>query len=135
MTERRYLQRSQPRLHIIPMIDVMMFLLVFFVLIVFHSIPDSGVNVNLPQAAHTDPLPLQSIVINVNSGGMASVQGHEMAVNRLPAYLRSQQDSRRLKVILAGDRSLPLRDLVHVMSAIRSAGIKNVGIAVRGQQP
>lgn len=135
MSERRYLQRSQPRLNIIPMIDVMMFLLVFFVLIVFNSIPDSGINVKLPQAAHTDPLPLQSIVINVDSRDMASVQGHEMSIKRLPGYLRSRQGSRPLKVILAGDRSLPLSDLVHVMSAIRSAGIKNVGIAVRGRHP
>lgn len=131
MTERRYLQRREPRLNIIPMIDVMMFLLVFFVLIVFHSIPDSGINVDLPAAAHTDPLPRRNIVINVDSRSSASIHGRHVAVGHLASYLRSLRDSRRMSVVLVGDRSLPLNDLVHVMSAIRSSGIQNVGIAVR----
>lgn len=131
MSERRYLQRSQPRLNIIPMIDVMMFLLVFFVLIVFQSIPDSGINVSLPQAAHTDPLPPRNIVVNVESATTVRVHGRHLALNRLPAYLKSLRKGRKLSVVLVGGRSLPLKALVHVMSAVRSSGVKNVGIAIR----
>lgn len=131
MTGRRYLQRREPRLNIIPMIDVMMFLLIFFVLIVFHSIPDSGLNVNLPTAAHTDPLPRKNVVINVDSRTSASIDGQRVAVDHLASYLRARQNSRHLSVVLVGARSLHLNDLVHIMSAIRSSGVENVGIAVR----
>jgi biopolymer transport protein ExbD len=134
MNERRYLQRREPRLNIIPMIDVMMFLLVFFVLIVFHSIPDSGIDVNLPAATHTNPLPRKNVVVNVDSRSEVSVQGRRVAVDHLASYLLSLHDSQHLSVILAGDRALPLRDLVHVMSAIRASGVRNVDIAVRGQR-
>ena len=45
MRKRRdMLERERPRLEIVPMIDIMMFLLVFFVMIVLRMIPDSGVS-------------------------------------------------------------------------------------------
>jgi len=52
MRKRRdLLERERPRLEIIPMIDIMMFLLVFFVMIVLKMIPDSGVTLSLPGAS------------------------------------------------------------------------------------
>jgi biopolymer transport protein ExbD len=44
MRKRRdMMERERPRLEIVPMIDIMMFLLVFFFMIVLRMIPDSGV--------------------------------------------------------------------------------------------
>ena len=51
------LEREKPRLEIVPMIDIMMFLLVFFVMIVLRMIPDSGVTLHLPGASTAQPLP------------------------------------------------------------------------------
>ena len=47
---RDMLERGRPRLEIVPMIDIMMFLLVFFVMIVLRMIPNSGVTLSLPGA-------------------------------------------------------------------------------------
>jgi len=43
--------RKASRIEIIPMIDVMMFLLVFFVLISINALPALGLKVALPYAA------------------------------------------------------------------------------------
>ena len=47
-------KRSRARIEIIPMIDVMMFLLVFFVLISTNVLPALGLRVALPHAAAPD---------------------------------------------------------------------------------
>ncbi len=42
--ERRYFERKKGRIEIIPMIDIMLFLLVFFIMITIQMIPDQGLN-------------------------------------------------------------------------------------------
>ena len=51
MDRSRYFEHQEPRLNIIPMIDIMMFLLVFFVLMVLHMIPNTGVKPSIFKAA------------------------------------------------------------------------------------
>ena len=43
--------RKKARIEIVPMIDVMMFLLVFFVLISLHVIPALGIKTQLPTSS------------------------------------------------------------------------------------
>ena len=47
----RYFEHKKARIEIIPMIDVMLFLLVFFIIITLQMIPDKGVNLQLPYPA------------------------------------------------------------------------------------
>ncbi len=44
----RYFEHRKARIEIIPMIDVMLFLLVFFIIVTLNMIPDAGVNLQLP---------------------------------------------------------------------------------------
>ena len=46
--------RRKARIEIIPMIDVMMFLLVFFVLISMNVIPATGIKTQLPGSTQPD---------------------------------------------------------------------------------
>ena len=52
-------QRKKARIEIIPMIDVMMFLLVFFVLISVNVIPALGIKTEQPNSSQVQPLKLQ----------------------------------------------------------------------------
>ncbi|MBU2842851.1 ExbD/TolR family protein, partial [Acidithiobacillus thiooxidans] len=45
---RRYFEQKKGRVEIIPMIDIMLFLLVFFIMITLQMIPDKGLNLQLP---------------------------------------------------------------------------------------
>ncbi len=62
-------ERGRPRLEIVPMIDIMMFLLVFFVMIVLKMIPDSGVKLQLPGASTANELKPTQIVIMIDPNG------------------------------------------------------------------
>jgi len=127
MRKRRdLLEREKPRLEIVPMIDIMMFLLVFFVMIVLHMIPDSGVTLSLPGATTAQQLPHTQVVIVIDQSGNTHVQNQTMTPDALAAYL---QNLKNTDVIIAGDKGTKLQQLMSVMDIVRKAGITNIGIA------
>ena len=128
-------QRERPRLEIVPMIDIMMFLLVFFVMIVLRMIPDSGVTLSLPGAATAQKLPHTQVVIIIDRQGTLHVQNQVMSPDALETYLQGVKASNDTDVIIAGDKGTNLQELMNVMDVTRKAGITNIGIATNNQEP
>jgi biopolymer transport protein ExbD len=126
-------QRERPRLEIVPMIDIMMFLLVFFVMIVLRMIPDSGVTLSLPGAATAQRLPHTQVVIIIDRQGTLHVQNQVMSPDALETYLQGVKASKDTDVIIAGDKGTNLQELMNVMDVTRKAGITNIGIATNNQ--
>jgi biopolymer transport protein ExbD len=130
MRKRRgLLEREKPRLEIVPMIDIMMFLLVFFVMIVLRMIPDSGVTLSLPGASTAQQLPHTQVVIVIDSQGDMHVNDRVMSAEALETYLQGVKASHDTDVIVAGDKGTKLQQLMNVMDLVRKAGITNIGIA------
>ncbi|MDE2239165.1 MAG: biopolymer transporter ExbD [Rhodospirillales bacterium] len=123
------LEREKPRLEIIPMIDIMMFLLVFFVMIVLKMIPDSGVTLHLPGASTAQPLPHTEVVIIIDQKGLMHVKDHVMGADQLESYLQTVKAGHDTDVIVAGDKGTKLQQLMSVMDLVRKAGITDIGIA------
>jgi biopolymer transport protein ExbD len=127
------MERERPRLEIVPMIDIMMFLLVFFVMIVLRMIPDSGVTLSLPGASTAQSLPHTQVVIIIDQSGAMHVKDQIMTPDALETYLQGVKATNDTDVIVAGDKGTQLQQLMNVMDLTRKAGITNIGIAT--QQP
>jgi biopolymer transport protein ExbD len=117
---RELMDRERPRLEIVPMIDIMMFLLVFFVMIVLRMIPDSGVTLSLPGAATAQQ-------------GQLHVKDQTLSPDALQTYLQEVKTSHDTNVIVAGDKGTKLQQLMSVMDIVRKAGITDIGIATKNQ--
>ena len=130
---RDMLERERPRLEIVPMIDIMMFLLVFFVMIVLRMIPDSGVTLSLPGASTAQPLPHTSVVIIIDQSGAMHVKDQVMTPDALETYLQGVKATSDTDVIVAGDKGTKLQQIMDVMDLTRKAGITNIGIATKDQ--
>jgi biopolymer transport protein ExbD len=130
---RDMLERERPRLEIVPMIDIMMFLLVFFVMIVLRMIPDSGVTLSLPGASTAQPLPHTEVVIIIDPAGGLHVKDQVMTPDALETYLQGVKATNDTDVIVAGDKGTKLQQLMDVMDLTRKAGITNIGIATKNQ--
>jgi len=126
----RYLQRRKARIEIVPMIDIMFFLLVFFIMVTLDMIPASGIEGRLPAAATAQRLESPQVVISLDAAGMIQIDHHELTLEQLGALLRERGSETR--VVIAGAEQAALGDLVAVMDACRAAGITRVGIATRG---
>ncbi|MBK1724599.1 biopolymer transporter ExbD [Thiocystis violacea] len=125
----RYLQRRKARIEIVPMIDIMFFLLVFFIMVTLNMIPATGIGSRLPSSSSAERLESSQIVIGLDAAGMIGVDQQILTLEQLGALLRER--GTETSVIIAGAEAAALSDLVAVMDACRLAGITRIGIATR----
>ena len=124
-----YFDANRPRVEVIPMIDIMMFLLVFFVVISLNMIAGSGVQMEIPGSKTTQQLKVSTITVGVTKDGKVVVAGKQVSLDELKARLNALKKDGPVDVVLAGDKDVPLQMLLGVMDTIRGSGISSVGIA------
>ncbi len=124
-----YFDASKPRVEVIPMIDIMMFLLVFFVVISLNMIAGSGVQLEIPSSKTTTELKASTLTVGVTKDGKVVVAGKPVNPDELKAKLGQLKKDGPVDVVLAGDKDVPLQMLLGVMDTIRGSGISSVGIA------
>ncbi len=130
-----YFETDRPRVEVIPMIDIMMFLLVFFVLLTLKMIAGTGVAMELPGSATTQELKTSTITIGVTKDGETVVDGAVLNNEDLKKKLLELKKDNAVDVVLAGDRDASLQTLLNAMDAVRGAGITSVGIAAKAEKP
>ena len=130
----RYFEARKGRIEIIPMIDIMLFLLVFFIMITLRKIPASGISTRLPTSSSAQVLPKTPLVVELQSDGSLHFRDKTISLGQLEQQL-AQNDPAHTQVILAGAKTVTLQQLVAVMDACRHAGISQMGIATRAGQP
>ena len=63
----RYLETRKARIEIIPMIDIMLFLLVFFAMLTLRMIPTSGQVTKLPTSSTATAIPPPKLLVEISS--------------------------------------------------------------------
>ena len=129
----RYFQRRKARIEIVPMIDIMFFLLVFFIMVTLNMIPATGIDSRLPVSASAERLESPQVVISLDAAGIISVEQQPLALPQLTALLRERGAETR--VVIAGAEAAAVGDLIAVMDACRAAGVTRIGMATRTLPP
>jgi biopolymer transport protein ExbD len=128
--------RKPVRIEIIPMIDVMMFLLVFFVLISIHVLPALGLKVALPHSAAPARIDeLKRVTVTMTSDGSIYLDGEKTSLQELPEQLHSLQAKSKIAVIIAGDEHSMLQQLVDVLDAMKRADVPAASIVTKPKSP
>ena len=132
---RSWEEPKKKRLHIeiIPMIDVMMFLLVFFVLISLNVIPALGIKTQLPGAAHAQQLkPQNKAIITLGLAERLQLDGKDLNQSDLVAQLKAMENpDEKMVIILNSDAGVEVARLVSVMDVLKGSGFSSVSIATR----
>jgi biopolymer transport protein ExbD len=126
----RYFEVQKPRIEIIPMIDIMLFLLVFFIMIALKMIPTSGLIGHLPATATSENLPKTKVMIEIHQDGSLMVDQQTMTLSALKAKLRELSDGKTV-VTIAGAATVSMQQLADVMDACRQSGVTQIGMATR----
>lgn len=128
-------RRRRARIEIIPMIDVMMFLLVFFVLISTNVLPALGLHVALPTSRAPDPVhETRRVTITIAKDARTFLDADAVPLPELSARLQAlQQGGTKLAVIIAGDQEAQMQALVGVMDALKAAGVTAASIITKKQ--
>ena len=123
------------RIEIIPMIDVMMFLLVFFVLISLHVIPAMGIKTNLPGSAQPEKLLVQKhAVVTIAKSGQIQIDGSNCSMFELTKSLQKMKSDGDVDVVINSDKEVSVQMLVDVMDGIKASGITSIAIASERKQ-
>ena len=127
--------RKKSRIEIIPMIDVMMFLLVFFVLLSTNVIPSTGLKMKLPlSSSAANSQPPTRVIVSIPTEGPFQLDGLVFDdIEKLSQELkmRKQAATNGLAVIVQGDEKAALQRLVTIMDILKSNGIDSVSISAK----
>jgi biopolymer transport protein ExbD len=129
-----YFDAQKPRVEVVPMIDIMMFLLVFFVIVTLKMIAGTGVAMELPGSATTQDLKTSTITVGVTKSGEVVIDGKTVTAAELRDTLRALKQDKPIDVVLAGDKDASLQTLLTVMDSVRAAGITSVGLAAKAEK-
>ena len=129
-----YFDAERPRVEVVPMIDIMMFLLVFFVVISVRMIEGTGVEMDLPGSSSLRDLKPSTITVGVTKAGEIVLDGKTVSPQALQDRLVALKREKPVEVVLAGDKDASLQVLLKVMDSVRAAGITTVGIAAKAEK-
>lgn len=125
----KYFETKKARIEIIPMIDIMFFLLVFFIMITLHMIPSTGMASKLAQSSTATALEPPKLLVNVDDEGNITVEGHKLLASALTARLKFMGEPDKVVVTIAGEKTTSLQSMMKVMDACREAGVSQIGLA------
>jgi biopolymer transport protein ExbD len=122
--------RRRARIEIIPLIDIMFFLLATFIMVSLSMIKNVSVPVSLPSAhsAKSDSSKAP-VAITITKDEKIYWNKDETTMDELPVRLKALSDSDGdAKVFIHGDKKADFGSVVLVLDAIRQAGIKHTAI-------
>jgi biopolymer transport protein ExbD len=127
-------ENAEARIEIIPLIDIMFFLLAAFMLVSLSMVNLKSVKVNLPTAtAAISRGDKKGIVdISVDKTGGTFLDKRSVADNELVLTLAAARKADpNLRVFISGDRDARHGQVIHVLDLVRSAGIDKVAFEIR----
>jgi len=117
------------RIEIIPMIDVMFFLLATFMIASLSMQRLNALGVQLPQGQAVETKIEDKVTIAIQKDGQILVNKTPVAIDGLKAALQNLWHVHEI-VVIAADKDAHHGDVVKAMLAARSAGINDFSIAV-----
>ena len=136
MKIRSPIPRRRSRIVIIPLIDIMFFLLASFMMISLQMSRTANIKVNLPSATQSaqDYKP-DMVNIAVDKSGAVWLEKKMISLPDLSAALASRfKADTNLPVYISGDRDTLHGDMVKVYEVVRAAGIQKVSFMTENQK-
>jgi biopolymer transport protein ExbD len=119
----------RPRIEMIPLIDVVFLLLVFFIYSMLSMTIHRGLPVNLPTASTASVDQETFITITLQQDGQLFLEDRAVDTHTLPSLLiKKRKQNPDIQVYLRADREVSYHRAVEVMDLVRSAGINKLAL-------
>ena len=125
--------QKRARIEIIPLIDVIFFLLATFMIVSLSMVKNKGIPVNLPGASTSAPQTrTDDTTITVSKDGTLFFNKESLRLEQLPARLQQlKQTQPDPKVFINGDEQAFFGAAVGVFDELRKAGITKIAIETK----
>jgi biopolymer transport protein ExbD len=127
--------RKKARIEIIPLIDIMFFLLASFMMVSLSQVHMKGIKVNLPSGVSGQTQTKREYIsVSVDKDGHYFFDKDEVKDEELMSRLRKVHDSApEAKVFVRGDRDSVHLNVTHALDIIRSSGFYKISFEIRSE--
>lgn len=129
--------RRKARIEIIPLIDVIFFLLATFIMVSLSMVKNQGISVNLPSAATGTPQEREeAVTITVTRSGDIYINQEKLDTGLLPQRLKQlKTENPDIRVFINGDKEAYFGNAIQILDEVRSSGITKVAIQTKQREP
>jgi biopolymer transport protein ExbD len=123
---------DEARIEIIPLIDIMFFLLAAFMLVSLSMTHLQRVPVNLPEAStgitEAKAPPFQ---IAIDANGVTTWEGKVVSLSEITARLKEAGAAGESRVLISADEDARHKQVLGVLNAVRDAGVDQVSFETK----
>jgi biopolymer transport protein ExbD len=126
---------KKARIEIIPLIDVMFFLLASFMMVSLSQVHMKGIKVNLPVGASGETQSKRDYIsVSVDSNGNFFFDKEEVSREEMQSRLQKvHQSSPEAKVFVRGDRDTVHGNIVQLLDMLRAAGFYKISFEIKSE--
>ena len=139
MRMRSPIPKKHARIEIIPLIDIMFFLLASFMMVSLSQTHMKGIRVNLPApSAQQQPNPNEKdyVAIRVTEGNLIYFDNVLVPDDGvLPRLYEMHRGNPQIKVSLSAEQNALHGDVILLLDRVRSSGIEKVGYQIKTANP
>jgi len=123
---------DEARIEVVPLIDIMFFLLAAFMLVSLSMTQLQRVPINLPQASTGTPdsktPPYQ---IAIDSNGVTTWEQKIVTLSEITARLKASGATGETRVLISADEEARHKQVLGVLNAVRDAGVEKVSFETK----
>lgn len=121
---------KKPSIMIIPMIDIIFFLLVFFMMSMLSMTVRHTLDLNLPRASSAELTATKSLPVSITRDGTIYVEKENISrENFLRRIELEKERNPEMTVLLSADARSEHGDFLFVLDKLNAAGIQKISIA------
>jgi biopolymer transport protein ExbD len=126
-------ESAEARIEIVPLIDIMFFLLAAFMLVSLSMVSLKSVKVNLPTATAANSDNKKDIAdVSIDKAGAIFLDKKTMRdADLVGGLMAMKRQNPAMRVFISGDRDARHGDVIHALDMVRQAGIDKVAFEIQ----
>ena len=116
--------KMKPEFMIVPMIDIIFFLLVFFMMNSIETVAQKSLGVQLPQAQSATQVKQSPVILTLDKEGHILIDSKPYSIDEARAG-----ENPNTAVLLQADKNTQHRFVVAIMDMLKTIGVKKFSIA------
>ena len=120
---------KKARIEMLPLIDIVFLLLVFFIYAMLSMAVHKGIPVTLPSSATAETARIRPVAVTLKADNTIFLDRVQVSLEEISDAIRAEtMNHERTEVLLFADRTVPYQSVFQIMDQIRNAGIRNISL-------
>lgn len=122
--------QKEPSIMIIPMIDIVFFLLVFFMMSTLYMNTEEQIPLNLPKASASSAKTIEPVTISLTATHKIYINEREIMPDQLGNEIQGilSKESQQAFIVRASE-DVPYKDVINILDHLKLSGAKFVSVA------